>query len=248
MVSYLLRLIPDPYVFWRGPIISTKGLRLALVFLCYVAQQDRKVDLIGRVARVRVKDPLQESQSPPSRIGSALVGARDECLSHEIGDEQRDSTRPAVLVRGLHHSAQLAFGGHVADGVVDVHRVEGPAQAQRANVTPDVPALAVELATHLEHLRRHVHQRHLEMGLEVEGAVASARAKLQDGSRRRLGWFAENLGDMGSPQAVLLGIRENRPPSGQLAVELHPPDSVTDPWCYRDRRSPETAATTPRAT
>ena len=95
-----------------------------------------------------------------------------------------------MLVRGPHHGAQVPFRRHVADGVVHVHRVECPAQAQRANVAANVLTVGVELAAHLQHLRRHVDQRHLETGLEVEGAVAAARTQLQHGARRGLGGLA----------------------------------------------------------
>src|SRR2546425_903044 len=70
-----------------------------LAFL--VAQQDRKVNQIRVVGRVGIEDPLQQAQSP----GSSMISACDKGLAHVVRNDERDATRAAVLICGLHLSS-----------------------------------------------------------------------------------------------------------------------------------------------
>ena len=114
-----------------------------------VAQEDREVHLVRVVGRVGVDDPLQESHAPSRRVASAVVDTFLERLPHEVGDEQRHPAGAAVLERGLHHRPEVGLGRHVADGVMDVHRVECPTEAYRADVADHVLAFRVDLPAHL---------------------------------------------------------------------------------------------------
>lgn len=137
------------------------------------AKHDGEVHHIGVVGRIRVDDPLQEPDAASLGVASALVRALLERLPDEVGHEQCDAAGPAVLVRGPHHGLKVSLRGHVADGVVDVDRIESPPQSYRADVAPDVIAIRVQSSTHPEHPRREVYERHRKTLLQVEGAVAS---------------------------------------------------------------------------
>jgi len=88
-----------------------------------------------------------------------------------------------MLERRADRGAELLGGKEVADGVVDEHRVEGPAQPDRSHVALEVFALRIDRPRDIEHGRRQVDERHVEPFLHVGGIVPSPRAKFEDGPR-----------------------------------------------------------------
>ena len=187
----------------------------------WVPNQNREVNEIRGVARIRVSDPLQETHAPLVRVISSMVGVGDKSLAHLIWDDHRHTTRSQVLECGLHHGAQFCLGRHVADGVVNEDSIENPAKPDGAYVPLDVVAFGVERLTDGEHSRGLIHKRHCEARLEVGGVVADARPELE-----YVAWCGfTSLGERATEEScffpVLLGGREDRVPLGQLAVELH---------------------------
>ena len=75
----------------------------------------------------------------------AVLGGRLEVLGDVIWHEDRDTTHPAVLVRGVDRLAKIVFARHVVDRVMDKDRIEDPAQPQRPHVCLDVLTLRIEL-------------------------------------------------------------------------------------------------------
>jgi hypothetical protein len=70
-----------------------------------------------------------------------------------LGERSRDPLRGSLLRR-------------VDDRVVDELRVEHPSEPHGPHVAPHLRALRVELSACLEHPRRKVDQRHLEVLLQ----------------------------------------------------------------------------------
>src|SRR5215468_8981700 len=60
------------------------------------------------------------------------------------------------------------------------NRIECPIEAQRLHVALNVFTLRVELLTQLQHPRRKIDQRHLEMRLQVGGVVSATRSEFEN--------------------------------------------------------------------
>ena len=91
-----------------------------------------------------------------------------------------------MLERGPQRLPQVVLGGHVVDGVVDQHGVEGPAQPHRAHVAL-VLAPGVEPPGDPEHAGGEVDQGQREPRLQVHGVVPAAAAQLEHGLDRTVG-------------------------------------------------------------
>src|SRR5262249_59574481 len=101
----------------------------------WLPEQERVLGEGPGVARVRVVGPVQVPRRPPVRaVDAAVAGAGLEVLGDVVRDEHRNTAGAAVRECGLDDQPQVVLGGHVVDGVVDEHRVEVLAQADRAHV------------------------------------------------------------------------------------------------------------------
>src|SRR4029077_14470553 len=92
-------------------------------------QEDGEIHDVRGVGAVGIDHPPQESDAASLGVASPVVDALLERLPDEVGDEERDPTRAAVLVRGPHHGLEVRLGGHVANGVMGVDGVEGSTEA-----------------------------------------------------------------------------------------------------------------------
>jgi hypothetical protein len=138
-----------------------------------------------------------------------------------IGREHQGAARPAGHERGLDHLPEIGLGRHVRDGIVHEHAVELATQPYRPHVALDVLALRVEGPAHGQHARHAVDERHREVRPQVRRVVAAAAAELEQRPRRRLAGIVQLTAVERGLFGVLGRRREERPPGGQLVVELH---------------------------
>ena len=186
-----------------------------------VAEQVDVVDGVGVVPGVRVPGPLQVAQSAPAAVVAPAVGHRRvEVLPQVIGCEERGPARLAVHVGRLDGSPEVGLRRHVYDGVVHEDAVELPPEADATHVALDVLALRVEVPAHPEHVGRAVDERQVEARLEVGGVVAAAAPELEQRLCRPLTVLQQGALVEGRLLGVLGRGRQQRPPVGQLAIEL----------------------------
>jgi hypothetical protein len=135
--------------------------------------------------------------------------------------------------RRLEHGPEVARRRDVGDRVVDEDGVERPAEANRAHVALDVLALGVEAAADGEHLRRPVDEREPEGALEVRRVVPAAAAELEDVLDRPGAGVDQEAAVLLRLRCVVLGGGQQRPPFGELSIELgtvvHPGHPRTRP-------------------
>ena len=142
-------------------------------------------------------------------------------LADVVGREDGHAAGPQVLGRGRERCPQVRLARHVADGVVDQHRVEGAPQAQRAHVADQVLALGIDRRADGQHRRRDVGQGELQPALEVRRHVPAAGTELQGGLQRPDDVFAHHAQGEGGLVRVLGGWRQEMEPGRQLvAVEI----------------------------
>jgi hypothetical protein len=184
-----------------------------------IAQHELVLGLDPVVGRIRIPRPFGETGLAAGRVTAAATAAgRVERLRGVIGHEHRDAAGTAMRERRLDHLAEVAFAGHVVDGVMDEDRVEHPAQPDHPHVTLKVRALGVEFARHGQHLLGEVDERQVHPALQTRGDVAAATAQIQHlahRNRRR----TEHRGQVRGLFRVLPQRRDQRPPAGQIPVQ-----------------------------
>src|SRR5215469_15169433 len=111
------------------------------------AQEEAVLALDPGVGGIGIPGPLQVAHAASvGMVVAAVVGSGFEGFAGVVGDDDCGACGLAVGEGRGERSEQVARCGHVADGVVDEHGVEGPAQPKGAHVALDVAALGVELA------------------------------------------------------------------------------------------------------
>jgi hypothetical protein len=149
-----------------------------------------------------------------------VFGVGLERVAQVVRREDGNAAGTGVNVRRLHRLPQLVLTGEIHDGVMDEDRVEGAAQPERTHVAQDMPALRVEDAADVEHRRRDVRERRLDVSLVVGGHVAGAGAQLQ----HRSGRFAQRTGERveveGRFLLVLVRCGEDEVPGREGGVDL----------------------------
>ena len=114
------------------------------------------------------------------------------------------------------------FSGHVHDRVMHEYGVEDAAQPHRAHVASQMLTLRIDRSAHLQHLRRQVDQRHLEVGPEMRCVVPAPGAQLEQRARRRRGGRQQVLAVDSGFLGVLARRGEQVEPGSELAVQPHP--------------------------
>jgi hypothetical protein len=143
---------------------------------------------------------------------TAVIGGRPEIFPDSIRSEQGRSARSAVDEGGFDRLAQIGFGRHIADGIVDEDEVELPPEPRRPHVALDVLALRVQRQADLPHPGRWFNENHHESSLEMRGVVSAAAAKFQEGARRPRAGGSEGIPVKGRFLGVVGRRREERPP------------------------------------
>lgn len=177
------------------------------------------MDLVARVAGIRIEGPLEVAQAAFAAVVAPVRRAAPETLARVIGREERHAAGVAVNERRPHRKTEVLLRCHVGNRVVHEHGVELPAEPDRPHVALRVPAFGIEHAAHLEHAGREVHEGHREVLLEVGRVAAPAGTKLENCSERHAGVSQHRSPEEPGLFRVVLGRRQDRPPLGQVAVQ-----------------------------
>ena len=100
-------------------------------------------------------------------------------------------------------------------------RIEGAPEIHRAHVALAMLAFGIQRVADGEHLRRQIDQRHFEFRFEIERIVTAARSKLENRARRRVARLSQHSRKERRLVRIVFGRREERPPFGELVVQLH---------------------------
>jgi len=148
-----------------------------------------------------------------------MLGGLVERIPGRVRRYERHSAGCEVSSHGFECRAEVVFGGHVHDGVVDEHGIEGASQAHVAHVSRQMFALGVEPAAHPAHPIRGFDKRHGEGVLHVRSVISLSAAELQYLTHRSARRITYHFYVKCRLLGVLRRRRDYRPPVGDVVVE-----------------------------